>query len=139
MGKASKSDSFSLALSGDVMLTRPVSRHVEPEFLRLVDVLRAADATFVNLETCVRWWDEGTPSITTGTPMTTTPDLLDELKWLGVDMVSSEGEAGVMSNLTRKAEAADAMFARLVELMGNELRLEADNRLTRTQEAPQWL
>jgi len=112
MGKASKSNSFSLALSGDVMLTRPVSRHVEPEFLRLVDVLRDADATFVNLETCVRWWDEGTPSITTGTPMTTTPDLLDELKWLGVDMVSSAnnhlydyGENGVLAHLRHLREA----------------------------------
>jgi len=103
---------FSIALSGDVMLTRQVSRCVEPEFLDLVKMLRDADATCVNLETCVRWWEEGTPSITTGTPMTTTPDLLQELKWLGINIVSCAnnhvydyGENGVLANLGHLREA----------------------------------
>ena len=112
MCAAETSSPFSLALSGDVMLTRRVSRNAQAAFLRLVEELRAADATFANLETCVRWWDEGTPSITTGTPMTTTPDLLDELKWLGIDFVSCAnnhlydyGENGVVANQRHLREA----------------------------------
>jgi poly-gamma-glutamate capsule biosynthesis protein CapA/YwtB (metallophosphatase superfamily) len=112
MKETKRPSSIDIALGGDVMLTRRVSRNRDTEFLRLVDVLRAADVTFANLETCVRWWDEGSPSITTGTPMTTTPDLLDELKWLGIDMVSCAnnhvydyGEIGALANLRHMREA----------------------------------
>ena len=105
-------DTFTVALSGDVMLTRRVSECREPAFLKLVQALRDADATCVNLETCVRWWEEGTPSITTGTPMTTTPDLLSELRWLGVDVVTCAnnhvydyGENGVLAMLRHLRDA----------------------------------
>ena len=56
-----------------------------------------------------------------------------------VDVISSEGESGVVSNLNRKAEAAEKMFARLVELMNNELRIEQENKNTKTQQNPSWL
>lgn len=56
-----------------------------------------------------------------------------------VDVISSEGEAGVLANLTRKAKAADEMFARLVELMNNELKLEKSQTQTKKEEIPTWL
>ena len=56
-----------------------------------------------------------------------------------VDVISSEGEAGVLANLTRKAKAAEEMFARLVELMNNELRMERTETKTQKQEMPVWL
>jgi hypothetical protein len=56
-----------------------------------------------------------------------------------VDVISSEGEAGVLANLNRKMTQAHAMFARLTELLGNELRIEKKNNHTKTQEIPSWL
>lgn len=56
-----------------------------------------------------------------------------------VDIIASEGEAGVLSNLNRKALAAETMFARLVELINNELRIEQINRCTKPEEIPSWL
>ena len=55
-----------------------------------------------------------------------------------VDLVTTEGERGVMANLRRKATAADEMFSRLVEHM------HAAQTITRTtdalpMEAPSWL
>jgi len=56
-----------------------------------------------------------------------------------IDMICSEGEAGVLSNLNRKSAAADQMFARLVELIGNELRISQVNQYTKQMEEPCWL
>jgi SNF2 family DNA or RNA helicase len=56
-----------------------------------------------------------------------------------VDVITSEGEAGVIANLNRKARAADQMFQNLVELMNNELRVIRTNRLSHNTELPPWL
>lgn len=56
-----------------------------------------------------------------------------------VDVITSEGEAGVMANLKRKEAQAESMFARVVELINNELRLERLNRFTQEQTIPSWL
>jgi hypothetical protein len=56
-----------------------------------------------------------------------------------VDVVSSEGEAGVLGNLNRKAAAADEMFANLVSLMDNELKVEKAKHQTKKEEIPTWL
>lgn len=56
-----------------------------------------------------------------------------------IDMISSEGERGVLSNLNRKAVQASEMFARLVELINNELRIENKNNINKKQEVPSWL
>ena len=97
---------FMLALAGDTMLTRKLIPFKEEKFLRLREILRGADAAFANLEGTVHAWDEGTPGITQGTFMTTDPKLLEDLKWLGINMVSCAnnhafdyGEDGVLANL----------------------------------------
>ena len=56
-----------------------------------------------------------------------------------IDMVSSEGEAGVLSNLNRKAQQAEKMFANMVELMNNELHIDRSTTFEKKQEVPQWL
>jgi hypothetical protein len=56
-----------------------------------------------------------------------------------VDIVTTEGERGVMRNLQRKAEQADAMFSRLVEEMNNALAIERTNSATKRMEIPSWL
>ena len=56
-----------------------------------------------------------------------------------VDIVTTEGERGVMRNLQRKAEQADAMFSRLVAEMNNALAIERTNNRTKKVEVPAWL
>ncbi len=56
-----------------------------------------------------------------------------------VDVIASEGEQRVLSNLNRKAEAAESMFGELVSLMNNELRIEAEDNHTQQPELPAWL
>lgn len=113
----SETGDFDLALNGDFMLTQRISVYREPDYMALVETMRAADATFVNLETTVREWDEGTPSITQGTPMTTPPALLGELKWMGINIVSCAnnhaydyGENGLLACL-RHLDAAGIAHA----------------------------
>jgi len=56
-----------------------------------------------------------------------------------VDVIASEGEAGVLKNLNRKSVQADEMFRNLVELINNELRINRAERHTKTLENPSWL
>lgn len=57
-----------------------------------------------------------------------------------VDVVTTEGERGVMANLQRKAKAADAMFANLVREMGSALHVDAAWRAGgQTPEVPAWV
>lgn len=56
-----------------------------------------------------------------------------------VDVISSEGEAGVLSNLNRKAVQAEAMFANMVGLINQELRIIRTNQHVNKQEIPSWL
>ena len=109
---AAEKGDFTIALAGDTMLTRKLTPFAEERFLSLREVLRGADAAFANLEGTVHTWDEGTPGITQGTFMTTDPKLLEDLKWLGINMVSCAnnhafdyGEGGVLANLKHLEEA----------------------------------
>jgi len=56
-----------------------------------------------------------------------------------VDIVTTEGERGVMRNLQRKAAQADTMFSHLVAEMNHSLAIERANNHTKTMEVPKWL
>jgi hypothetical protein len=56
-----------------------------------------------------------------------------------VDIVTTPGERGVLSNLQRKATAADAMFSRLVALMNKHMKIEQQQAARTREEVPTWL
>lgn len=56
-----------------------------------------------------------------------------------VDVITTEGEAGVLANLKRKAAAAEAMFAELVALMNNELSIAHVDKFQTQTTKPAWL
>ncbi|HEY3167328.1 MAG TPA: CapA family protein [Candidatus Binatia bacterium] len=114
---AAEKGNFTIALAGDTMLTRKLTPFKEERFMALREILRGADAAFANLEGTVHAWDEGTPGITQGTFMTTEPKLLEDLKWLGISMVSCAnnhafdyGEGGVLANI-KHLDAAGLVHA----------------------------
>lgn len=56
-----------------------------------------------------------------------------------VGIISSDGNAGVLANMKRKAANADKLFEQLVQLMNDELAFERINKFTKEVEAPTWL
>jgi hypothetical protein len=55
-----------------------------------------------------------------------------------VDLITTEGEANVMANLQRKAEAADEAFAAIVREMWNELSIRQVEQFQLSVEVPTW-
>lgn len=55
------------------------------------------------------------------------------------DMVTSEGEAGVLANLMRKGEQLERAFANLVEVMNSEYSIDTDNLFRTPEVLPAWL
>jgi poly-gamma-glutamate capsule biosynthesis protein CapA/YwtB (metallophosphatase superfamily) len=97
---------FNIALTGDVMLNRRISLHDEPAFLKLRSILQSADAAFANLETVVRHPDQGSPTVSNATYTTMQPELLGELNWIGINLLSAAnnhaydfGENGVLATI----------------------------------------
>jgi hypothetical protein len=56
-----------------------------------------------------------------------------------VDVISSEGESGVLQNLQRKQDKAEQMFARLVELMNNPNSVTENRNHNQTTKLPPCL
>jgi len=103
---------LTLMLTGDAMISQRLSSFREPRFEALVGHIRNADAAFTNLETAIRERHEGFPNLTQGTPMTTPPRLLEELKWMGFNLfscannhVTDYGVAGVLAMLAHLERA----------------------------------
>jgi hypothetical protein len=55
------------------------------------------------------------------------------------DIITSQGESGVLANLQRKAKKADVMFANLVAEMNNAEGVKIDREFTKKLEVPPWL
>lgn len=56
-----------------------------------------------------------------------------------VDVVTTEGETGVLKNLQRKAQQADQMFSSLVRHMNEAMHVKQANNHTNKTEVPSWL
>jgi len=56
-----------------------------------------------------------------------------------VDIVTTEGERGVLRNLQRKAEQSERMFSNLVAEMNAAQAIDRASSFAKTQEIPQWL
>jgi poly-gamma-glutamate capsule biosynthesis protein CapA/YwtB (metallophosphatase superfamily) len=108
MAYTEDSGDITFAFTGDAMPTRRISVHAEPEFLAVAGLLRAADVSIANSETLYHQF-EGYPVADSGlygTYVTTHPDVIDDLRWLGLDMVSTAnnhcvdyGELGLLANM----------------------------------------
>ena len=74
---------MTMALTGDSIITQRLSPYREPEFLKLIELVRAADVAFTNVEMLFHDF-EGYPSVVSGgTYMRAEPALAKELAWAG--------------------------------------------------------
>jgi hypothetical protein len=56
-----------------------------------------------------------------------------------LDIITTEGERGVLANLQRKAAQADKMFANLVAEMNAAMAIDRASNFNQAEEIPQWL
>lgn len=56
-----------------------------------------------------------------------------------VDLVTTEGERGVMKNMQRKAAQAQKMFEALIAQMNNAMNVDRSNKFTKAVELPTWV
>src|SRR5262245_16113832 len=114
IGFAQPAADFSLALTGDSIITRRISIYAEPAFTRLIDLIRGADAAFTNLEMLFHDYEPYAMNESGGTYMRAEPALLKDLVWAGFDLVSRannhQGDYGVLGmQLTSKYVAASGL------------------------------
>jgi poly-gamma-glutamate capsule biosynthesis protein CapA/YwtB (metallophosphatase superfamily) len=79
---------YTMALTGDAIITRRLSPYREPAFLRLVELIRGADVAFTNLEVLFHDYEPYPMHSSGGTYMRAEPELAKELTWAGFDLVS---------------------------------------------------
>ena len=79
---------MTLALTGDSIIVQALSPHKEPEFLKLMDLVRSADAAFTNLEMLFHDYEPYPSTQSGGTYMRADPSLAKELVWAGFDLVA---------------------------------------------------
>ena len=79
---------YTMALTGDAIITRRLSPYREPEFLQLIELIRGADVAFTNLEVLFHDYEPYPMHSSGGTYMRAAPELAEELVWAGFDLVS---------------------------------------------------
>ncbi|MGE0556314.1 MAG: CapA family protein [Gemmatimonadales bacterium] len=87
-GADSVKTSFSIALTGDAIITRPMSGYQEPAFLRLIDLLRGQDAAFTNLEVNLHDYEPHPMVESGGLHLRAAPEMARELAWAGFRLAS---------------------------------------------------
>jgi poly-gamma-glutamate synthesis protein (capsule biosynthesis protein) len=106
-----------ITLTGDSMITRGMRNFEEPQFLELVEILRRSDATVSNLEMLFHHFDMSWSYKGAASFQVSHPRNLQDLKWLGVDVVTTAtnhafdyGEEGFLETL-RHCDAAGLLQA----------------------------
>jgi poly-gamma-glutamate synthesis protein (capsule biosynthesis protein) len=80
--------SFTMALAGDALITRRLSVYQEPEFQRMIELIRGADAAFLNLEMLFHDYEPWPMYESGGVYAQADPSLVNEIVWAGFDLVS---------------------------------------------------
>jgi poly-gamma-glutamate synthesis protein (capsule biosynthesis protein) len=85
---AAQDDLFTIALTGDSIITRRLSVYEEPEFVKTIDLIRGADVAFTNIEMLFHDYETWPMNQSGGTYMRAEPELAAELTWSGFDIGS---------------------------------------------------
>jgi poly-gamma-glutamate synthesis protein (capsule biosynthesis protein) len=100
-----------IGLTGESLITRKLSVFKEDQFLKLRDILNGADVTFGNAECLFEDYSDSPNTFAgggsaTGTYIAAPPQSIEELQWMGIDIVSTAnnhasdfGEGGVETSL----------------------------------------
>ncbi|MEE4277743.1 MAG: CapA family protein [Halieaceae bacterium] len=84
----SANERFTMALTGDSIITRKLSVYDEPEYLEMIELIRDADVAFTNLEVLFHDYESYPMATSGGTYMRADPELASELAWAGFDLLA---------------------------------------------------
>ena len=108
-------NSFTIALTGDSLITMKLSVHTDPPFLTMIGLIRGADVAFTNLEMLLHNYEPYPSTESGGTYMRADPAMAKELTWAGFDMVARSnnhtGDYGVEGARLTTKYVADAGLA----------------------------
>jgi len=79
---------FTLTATGDLFITRRLSPYTEPAYLKLWDIVRAADIRFTNLEMLIHEFEGYPVAESGGTYAQVDPACVDDLLWAGFNLLS---------------------------------------------------
>ena len=79
---------YTMALTGDSIITRKLSVYEEPEFLSMIELIRSADVAFTNVEILFHDYESYPMASSGGTYMRAQPEIARELAWAGFDLGS---------------------------------------------------
>jgi poly-gamma-glutamate capsule biosynthesis protein CapA/YwtB (metallophosphatase superfamily) len=83
------SDSTTVILSGDALITRPFRESRDPGMLGLIELIRSADVRFANLEMLLNNYG-GTPAVEAGgLHLTASPRVGEDLLWAGFNLFAA--------------------------------------------------
>lgn len=82
-------ETLTLAAAGDAIITRKLSVIEDSRFEQVIDKLRSADASFVNLEVLLHEFEGAPQADWPGTYMRAPAWAADELKWAGFDLFAA--------------------------------------------------
>ena len=108
-------DELTMVHVGNTYLEHPMSVNTEPGCLKLLDLMRATDATVANMECTIHdgtdWPAFGGGMGWAGTYMPAPPSMIDELKLLGIDAIYAAnnhtpdfGENGILTTVKHRLE-----------------------------------
>lgn len=84
----SGASNISVALTGDSIITRPLSTQTDPGFLKLIELIRAQDAAFTNLEINLHDYETYPMVESGGLHLRAAPTIAKELAWAGFRLAS---------------------------------------------------
>jgi len=87
-GAQNAAPEFTMALTGDSIITRALSVYEEPAYLEMIEMIRGADVAFTNLEVLLHDYEVYPAHQSGGTWMRADPAMAGELAWAGFDLVS---------------------------------------------------
>jgi poly-gamma-glutamate synthesis protein (capsule biosynthesis protein) len=85
---AQPSERYTMALTGDSIITRKLSVYHEPEYLDMIELIRGADVAFTNVEMLFHDYEFYPMASSGGTYMRAQPEMASELAWAGFDLGS---------------------------------------------------
>ena len=122
---ASERNDIDFALAGEALISQGLRMYREPNFLKLVDLIRGADVGYVHGEMLFHNYEHPPTDKRVGTYMRCDPRYLEDLKWMGFQLVSMAsnhsidfGEGGVcttIENLNRYGLVHAGMGRNLAE------------------------
>ena len=102
----SESGDLALALAGECLISRGVSMYREPNFLKLVDMIKGSDLAITHAEMLFHNYEDAPTHLSGGTYMRSDPRNIGELQWMGFNMLSTAsnhsydfGENAVITNI----------------------------------------